>query len=63
MSQAPDPSAENLSLLVILSIVGHKLSALRILFVLVDVEEEASLSFSEMYISVSQVEGGDIIPV
>ena len=63
VSQAPDPAAENLSLLVILSIVGSKLSASCKTFVFVDMEEEVSLSFSEMYISVSQFEGGDIIPV
>ena len=62
MSQAPDPSAENLSLLVILSVVGNILRALRIIFVFVDMEEKVSLSFSEVYISVFQFEGGDIIP-
>ena len=54
VSQAQDSSAENLSLLVILSIVGHKLSALRIIFVFVDIEEEVSLSLSEMSFNVSQ---------
>ena len=41
--------------LAILSIVGHKLSALRIIFIFVDMEEEVSLSFSEMYVNVSRV--------
>ena len=63
MSHAPNPSAKRLSLLVILVIVGHKLSTLRIIFVFVDIEEEVSLSFSEMYINVSQFEDSDIIPV
>ena len=62
VSHAPEPSAENLSLLVILLIVGHKLSAFRIAFVFVDIEE-VSLSFLEMSINVSQFEDCDIIPV
>ena len=63
MSHAPDPSAKNLSLLAILSIVVDKLSALRIIFVFVDIEEDVSLSFSEMSINVSQFEDRDIIAV
>ena len=63
MSHAPDPSAKNLSLLAILSIVVDKLSALRIIFVFVDIEEDVSLSFSEMSINVSQFEDRDIIVV
>ena len=63
MSHAPDPSAKNLSLLIVLSIVGCYLSALRIIFVFVDIEEEASLSFSEMSINISQFEDSDIIVV
>ena len=63
VSQAQDSSAENLSLLVIFSIVGLKLCALHIIFVFVDMEEEVSLSFSEMYINISQFEGSDIISV
>ena len=63
VSHALDPSAESLSLLVILAIVGHKLSTLHIIFVFVDIEEEVSLSFSAMYINVRQFEDSDIIPV
>ena len=63
MSHAPDPSAKNLSLLAILSIVVDKLSALRIIFVFVDIEGDVSLSFSEMSINVSQFEDRDIIVV
>ena len=63
MSHAPDPSAKNLSLLIILSIVGCQLSALRIIFVFGDVEEEVSLSFSEMSVNISQFEDRDIIVV
>ena len=46
VSHAPDPSSKNLSLLVILSIGGNKLSVLRMIFVFVNIEEEVSLSFS-----------------
>ena len=63
MSHAPDPSAENLSILVILSFVGNNLSALRIIFIFVDIEEEVSFSFSEKSINVSQFKDSDIIPV
>ena len=63
MSHAPDPSAEKLSLLIILSLVGLKLSALCIIFVFVDIEEEVSLSFSEVSIYVSQFKDSDIFPV
>ena len=63
VSHAPDPSAENLSLLIILALVGHKLSMLRIISVFVDIAEEVSLSFSEMSINVSQFEHRDITAV
>ena len=63
MSHASGPSAENLSLLVILSIVGDNLSALRIIFVFVDIEDEVSLSFSEKSLYVAQFEDLDIIAV
>ena len=43
--------------------MGHKLCALRIISVFLGMEMEASLSFSEMYINVSQFEGSDIISV
>ena len=36
---------------------------LRIIFVFVDMGEEVSLSYSEMYINVYQFEDSDIIPV
>ena len=43
--------------------MGDKLSALRIIFVFVDIEDEVRLSFSEMSINVSQFEFRDIIVV
>ena len=43
--------------------MGNNLSALRIIFVFVDIEEEVSLSFSEMSINVSQFEDRNIIVV
>ena len=43
--------------------MGDNVSACRIIFVFVDIEEDVSLSFSEMSINVSQFEDRDIFVV